>query len=93
MRHRTRRTLEHKNNNPDKAKDGKGDRDIPTNRRMTNQKADLSMKKAFDAMGGMSEDEKVENQSLLAIEQTDKYDFLGLVAITELGEKENSCQT
>ncbi|KAG5581728.1 hypothetical protein H5410_052355 [Solanum commersonii] len=55
------------------------------------------MKKAFAAMGGMledeSEDEETENQSLLAIEQTDKYDFLALVAIIELGEKENNSQT
>lgn len=49
---------------------------------MTNQKADLSMKKAYAAIGGMSkdesEDEKAENQSLFAIEQSDKYDFLAL---------------
>ncbi|KAH0725513.1 hypothetical protein KY284_001378 [Solanum tuberosum] len=47
-------------------------------------------------MGGMSEDEsedeETENQSLLAIEQTDKYDFLAPVAIVELEERENSCQ-
>ncbi|KAK6784555.1 hypothetical protein RDI58_018010 [Solanum bulbocastanum] len=64
---------------------------------MTNQEADLSMNKAFVAIGGMSKDEskdeEAENQSLLAIEQTDKYDFLALVAITEPGEKENICQT
>ncbi|KAG5600527.1 hypothetical protein H5410_031897 [Solanum commersonii] len=64
---------------------------------MTNQKADLSMKKAFAVMGGMSEnefeDEEAENQSLFEIEQSDKYDFLALVAITEPGELENSCQT
>ncbi|KAK6784021.1 hypothetical protein RDI58_017475 [Solanum bulbocastanum] len=64
---------------------------------MTNQEVDLSMKKAFAAIGGMSEDqsedEETENQSLLAIEQTDKYDFLALVAITEPGEAENSYQT
>ncbi|KAG5590067.1 hypothetical protein H5410_040581 [Solanum commersonii] len=60
---------------------------------MTNQEADLSIKRAFAAMGGMSEDEEAENQSLLAIEQSDKYDFLALVAITEPGELENSCQT
>ncbi|XP_049372830.1 uncharacterized protein LOC125837800 [Solanum verrucosum] len=70
---------------------------LMTKRRMTNQEADISMNKAFAAMGGMSEDEsedeEVENQSLLAIEKTDKYDFLALVAITEPGEKENSCQT
>ncbi|KAK4727017.1 hypothetical protein R3W88_031934 [Solanum pinnatisectum] len=39
------------------------------------------------------EDEETENQSLLAIEQTNKYDFLALVAITKPGEAENSCQT
>ncbi|KAG5586799.1 hypothetical protein H5410_047233 [Solanum commersonii] len=55
------------------------------------------MKKAFTAIGGMSEDEsedeESENQSLLAIEQTKKYYFLALVAIIELGEKENICLT
>ncbi|KAG5611456.1 hypothetical protein H5410_022737 [Solanum commersonii] len=64
---------------------------------MTNQEADLLMKKAFAAMGGMpkdeSKDEETKNQSLLAIEQTDKYDFLTLVAITEPGEAKTSCQT
>ncbi|KAG5581788.1 hypothetical protein H5410_052415 [Solanum commersonii] len=69
---------------------------IPTNRRMTNQEADHSMKEAFAAMGGMSgdesEDEETENQSLLAIEQTDKYHFLALVDITEPEDKENNCQ-
>ncbi|KAH0685494.1 hypothetical protein KY290_016972 [Solanum tuberosum] len=64
---------------------------------MTNQESDLSMKKAFAAMGGMSEeeseDEESKNQSLLAIEQTDKYDFLALVAITERDERESNCQT
>ncbi|XP_049353897.1 uncharacterized protein LOC125818445 [Solanum verrucosum] len=63
---------------------------------MTNQEADHSMKKAFAAMGGMSEneseDEETENQSLLAIEQTDKYHFLALVAITKPEDKENNCQ-
>lgn len=47
------------------------------------------MKKEFASMGGMSkdesEDEKIENKSILAIEKTEKYDFLALVAITELG--------
>ena len=47
---------------------------------MTNQEADISMKKALAAMGGISEDEseneEIENQSLLAIKQEDKYDFL-----------------
>ncbi|XP_049399948.1 uncharacterized protein LOC125864044 [Solanum stenotomum] len=63
---------------------------------MTNQEADHSMTKAFAAMGGMSEDEsedeETENQSLLAIEQIDKYHFLALVAITEPEDKENNCQ-
>ncbi|KAH0682992.1 hypothetical protein KY290_021584 [Solanum tuberosum] len=59
---------------------------------MTNQEANLSMKKAFAVMGGISEDEQTENQSLLAIEQTDKYDFLALLAIAEPEDKENNCQ-
>ncbi|KAH0765386.1 hypothetical protein KY285_001257 [Solanum tuberosum] len=69
---------------------------IPTNRRMTNQEVDPSMNKAFATIGGMSEDEsedeETENQSLLAIKQTDKYDFLAPVAIVEPEERENSCQ-
>ena len=40
--------LEYKKNNPGKAKE---DRYIPNNRRMTNQEADISMKKALAAMG------------------------------------------
>ncbi|KAG5611260.1 hypothetical protein H5410_022541 [Solanum commersonii] len=63
---------------------------------MTNQEANLSMKKAFAVMGGISEDEsedgQTENQSLLAIEQTDKYDFLALLAIAEPEDKENNCR-
>ncbi|KAH0688887.1 hypothetical protein KY289_016245 [Solanum tuberosum] len=64
---------------------------------MTNQDSDLSMNKSFVAMGGMSEeeseDEESENQSLLVIEQTDKCDFLAIVAIVEREERESSCQT
>ena len=63
---------------------------------MTNQEADISMKKALAAMGGISEDEseneEIENQSLLAIKQEDKYDFLELVAVTEEADKESTCQ-
>lgn len=43
------------------------------------------MKKEFDTMVGMSEDEsedeETENQSLLAIDKTHKYDFLAVLAI------------
>ncbi|KAH0774146.1 hypothetical protein KY290_011283 [Solanum tuberosum] len=65
---------------------------------MTNQEADLSMKKAFAAMGNLSEeeseDEELENKSLLAIEQSDEYDFLALVAISESEEEErNICKS
>ena len=42
------------------------------------------MKRTFAAMGDLleeeSEDEGFENQSLLAIEQSNKYDFLALIA-------------
>ncbi|KAH0688889.1 hypothetical protein KY289_016247 [Solanum tuberosum] len=79
-------TLEHKRNNSDKTKDVKNDKYIPTNRRMTNQDSDLMSKEE-------SEDEESENQSLLVIEQTDKYEFLALVAIAEREERESSCQT
>ena len=54
--------------NPEKAKE---DRYIPNNHRMTNQEADISMKKALAAMGGIfedeSENEEIKNQSLLAV--------------------------
>ena len=47
-------------------------------------------------MGGISEDEseneEIENQSLLAIKQEDNYDFLALVAVTEEEDKESTCQ-
>lgn len=56
------------------------DKYIPTNRRMTNQEADRSTKRAFAALGDLSEEEfedgRFENQSLLAIKQSNKYDFL-----------------
>ena len=54
---------------------------------MTNQEADLSMRRVFAAMGDLSEEEfedgGFENQSLLAIEQSNKYDFLALIAETD----------
>ena len=47
-------------------------------------------------MGGISEDEseneEIENQSLLAIKQEDNYDFLALVAVTEEADKESTWQ-
>ena len=64
----------------------KNDKYIPTNRIMTNQEAALSMKRTFASMGDLSEEEledgRFENQSLLAIEQSNKYDFLALIAET-----------
>ena len=46
---------------------------VPSNRRMTTQEADMSMKKAFAAMENLSDEEsegdETENQSLLALEQ------------------------
>ncbi|KAG5580150.1 hypothetical protein H5410_050777 [Solanum commersonii] len=66
--------LEHQMSNLEKGKDVKSDKSIPTNRRMTNQEVDILMKKEFTTMGNSSEeeseDEEIENQSLLAIEQT-----------------------
>ncbi|KAG5620764.1 hypothetical protein H5410_005982 [Solanum commersonii] len=59
---------------------------------MSNQEADLSMKRAFAAMGNSSEEESedggFENQSLLAIEQTNKYDFLALIIETDSEDEE-----
>ena len=84
--------LEYKKNNTEKEKEH---RYIFNNRRMTNQEADISMKKALAAMGGISEDEseneEIENQSLLAIKQEDKFDFLALVVVTEEANKESTC--
>ena len=52
---------------------------------MTTQEADMSMKRAFAAMGNSSDEEfegdETENQSLLALEQEDDYDFLALIAV------------
>ncbi|KAG5572487.1 hypothetical protein H5410_062253 [Solanum commersonii] len=65
----------------------KNDKYIPTNRRLANQDANLSVKKAFAATGNQFEEESKdggsENQSLLPIEETDKYEFLALVALEE----------
>uniref|UniRef100_M1DGZ7 Uncharacterized protein n=1 Tax=Solanum tuberosum TaxID=4113 RepID=M1DGZ7_SOLTU len=64
---------------------------------MTNQEAELSMRKTFAAMRDSSEEEskdkRFKNQSLLAIEETYKYDFLALVAETESKDERNTCQT
>ncbi|KAG5604259.1 hypothetical protein H5410_025751 [Solanum commersonii] len=55
------------------------------------------MKKAFAKNGNAceeeSEDEELENKSLLAIEQSDEYDFLALVAISESEEERNICKS
>ena len=49
--------LEKKRNSLEKEKEIKNDKYIPTNRRMTNQEADLSTKRAFAAMGDLSKEE------------------------------------
>ena len=55
------------------------DKYIPTNKRMTNQEVDPSMKRAYatmeDSSKKQSEDKGFKNQSLLVLEQTNKYDF------------------
>ena len=52
----------------------------------------MSMEKAFAAIGNSSDEEsegdETENQSLLALEQEDDYDFLALVAVETKEEKE-----
>ena len=66
------KALEKKRNSLEKEKEIKNDKYIPTNRRMTNQEADLSTRRVFAAMGDLSEEEfedgRFENQSLFAIE-------------------------
>ena len=77
--------LEQKKANSEKGKDIKKDKFVPSNRRMATQEADISMKKAFAAMGNSSDEEsegdETENKSLLALGQEDDYDFLALVAV------------
>ncbi|XP_069151168.1 uncharacterized protein [Solanum lycopersicum] len=84
--------LEQKKANFEKGKDIKKDKSVPSNRRMTTQEADMSMKRVFAAMGNSfdeeSEGDETENQSLLALEQEDDYDFLALVAVETKEEKE-----
>ena len=50
------------------------------------------MKRTFAAMGDLleedSEDEGFENQSLLAIEQSNKYDFLAVIIETDSEDDE-----
>ena len=86
------KALEKKRNNLEKEKEIKNDKYIPTNRRMTNQEADLSTKRAFAALGDLSEEEfedgRFENQSLLAIEQSNRYDFFSLIAETDSEDDE-----
>ncbi|KAK4734066.1 hypothetical protein R3W88_008327 [Solanum pinnatisectum] len=55
--------LEHKISNPEKGKDVKNEKYIPTNRKMTNQEADISMKKAFTAIGNLSEEEYKDEET------------------------------
>ncbi|KAG5620329.1 hypothetical protein H5410_005547 [Solanum commersonii] len=59
---------------------------------MNNQEVDLSMKRAFAAMGDSSTEESEDGgfkiESLLAIEQTDKYDFRALIAETDSKDDE-----
>ena len=85
--------VEQKKVNYEKGKDIKKDKFVPSNRRMTTQEADMSMKRAFAAMGNSSDEEfegdETENQSLLALEQEDDYDFLALVAVETKEEKQN----
>nr|XP_025887992.1 uncharacterized protein LOC112941868 [Solanum lycopersicum] len=84
--------VEQKKVNYEKGKDIKKDKFVPSNRRMTIQEADMSMKRAFAAMGNSSDEEfegdEIENQSLLALEQEDDYDFLALVAVENKEERE-----
>ena len=84
--------LEQKKTNSQNGKDIKKDKFVPSNRRITTQEVDISMKGAFAAMGNSSneesEDDEIENKSLLALEQEDDYDFLALVAVETKEEKE-----
>ena len=65
---------------------------FPQTEQMTNQEADLSTRRAFAAMGDLSEEEfedgGFKNQSLLAIEQSNKYYFLALIAETHSEDDE-----
>ena len=77
--------LEKKRTISEKGKDIKKDKFIPSNRRITIQQADLSMKRALTTMENSSDEEcddgETENKSLLALEQFDEYDFLAFVAM------------
>ncbi|XP_069150603.1 uncharacterized protein [Solanum lycopersicum] len=88
--------VEQKKVNFEKGKDIKKDKFVPSNRRMTTQEADMSMKRAFAAMGNSSDEEfegdETENQSLLALEQEDDYEFLALVAV-ETKEERETCRS
>ncbi|KAG5579828.1 hypothetical protein H5410_050455 [Solanum commersonii] len=46
-----------------------------------------------DSLEEESKDKRFKNQSLLAIEETDKYDFLARVAKTESKDERNTYQT
>ncbi|TMW82391.1 hypothetical protein EJD97_006046, partial [Solanum chilense] len=76
----------------EKGKDIKKEKFVPSNRRITTQEAEISMKRTFVAMGNSSdeesEDDDTENKSLLALEQEVDYDFLALVEVETKEEKE-----
>ncbi|XP_069143555.1 uncharacterized protein [Solanum lycopersicum] len=84
--------LEQKKANFEKGKNIKKHKFVPSNKRMTTQEADISMKKAFAGMGNSSDEEsegdETENKSFLALEQEDDYDFLALVVVETKEEKE-----
>ena len=86
------KALEKKSNSSEKEKEIKNDKYIPTTRRMTNQEADILTKRAFAAMGDLSEEEfedgRFENQSLLAMQKSNKYDFMALTAETDSEDDE-----
>ena len=86
------KSLEKKRNSLKKEEEIKNDKYIPTNRRMTNQEMDLSMKRVFVAMGDLSEedfeDRRFENQSLLAMKQSNKSIFLALIAESDSEDDE-----
>lgn len=79
--------LEQKRNTSEKARDINKDKVIPSNRRMTTQEVDISIKKDFTVMGNPTDEEsdygEIENKSFLALEQSDEYDFPTLAIETK----------
>lgn len=88
--------VEHKTNMGYKLKEPKRDLVLPNHRRVMNQEADLAVKRAFAVLDGCSYDSKEEdhqNQSLMAMMDTNDEDIISLVTLTDSNNEEEESKS